>query len=47
MDAVSGYANGDTEDPTYEDVSRRDSGHAETVQVRYDTGQISLDEVLI
>ncbi len=47
VDAVSGYANGDTENPTYEDVSHRDSGHAETVQVRYDPGEISLDEVLI
>jgi peptide methionine sulfoxide reductase msrA/msrB len=47
VDAVSGYANGDTQNPTYEDVSHRNSGHAETVQVRYDTGEISLDEVLI
>lgn len=47
VDAVSGYANGDTENPTYEDVSHRNSGHAETVQVRYDTGWISLDEVLL
>jgi peptide methionine sulfoxide reductase msrA/msrB len=45
VDAVSGYANGETDNPTYEDL--RDSGHAETVQVRYDTGEISLDEVLI
>ena len=45
VDAVSGYANGETENPAYEDL--HDSGHAETVQVRYDTGEISLDEVLI
>jgi peptide methionine sulfoxide reductase msrA/msrB len=47
VDAVSGYANGNTVNPTYEDVSHRNSGHAETVQVRYDTREISLDEVLI
>jgi peptide methionine sulfoxide reductase msrA/msrB len=45
VDAVSGYANGDTEKPTYQDLPN--SGHAETVQVRYDPGRISLDEVLI
>lgn len=44
VDAVSGYANGNTENPTYQDLG--DSGHAETVQVRYDAGEISLDEVL-
>ncbi len=45
VDAVSGYANGDTENPTYQDLHY--SGHAETVRVRYDIGRISLDEVLI
>lgn len=47
IDAVAGYANGRTENPTYEDLIYRNSGHAETVLVRYDTGLISLDEVLI
>jgi len=47
LDAVSGYANGDTENPSYEDVTRRGSGHAETVWVRYDPARISLDEVLL
>jgi peptide methionine sulfoxide reductase msrA/msrB len=41
-----GYANGNTENPTYEDVSYRDTGHAETVHVRYDTERISLVELL-
>ena len=45
VDAISGYANGRTENPSYEDLG--ESGHAETVQVRYDTREISLDEVLI
>lgn len=41
-----GYANGKTENPTYEDVCRKGTGHAETVYVRYDTGKISLDKLL-
>ena len=45
IDAVSGYANGRTINPKYEDLD--ESGHAETVYVRYDTSRISLDEVLI
>lgn len=36
-DAVSGYAGGSTTNPTYESVSSGRTGHAETVQVYYDT----------
>lgn len=46
VDVVSGYANGTTTNPTYDDVIRG-SGHAETVRVRYDTARLSLDELLI
>ena len=45
-DAVSGYANGKTANPSYEDVSHRHSGHAETVKVSYDADQLSLDDIL-
>lgn len=45
-DVVSGYANGKTENPTYEDVVYNGTGHAETVQVKYDPSMISLDELL-
>ena len=38
---ICGYANGTTENPTYEDVIKG-SGHAETVHVRYDPDIISL-----
>lgn len=41
-----GYANGRTENPTYEDVCRRNTGHAETVHVRYDPARISLENLL-
>ena len=40
-----GYANGPTEDPTYKEVCAS-SGHAETVRVDYDEGEISLSELL-
>ena len=46
IDAVSGYANGNTQNPTYEDVSHRHSGHAETVQITYDTDKLSLPDIL-
>ncbi len=47
IDAISGYANGETENPSYEDVSFGDSGHAETVKVVYDPARITLEELLI
>ncbi|WP_191963635.1 bifunctional peptide-methionine (S)-S-oxide reductase MsrA/peptide-methionine (R)-S-oxide reductase MsrB [Neisseria zalophi] len=46
VDAVSGYANGKTEHPSYEDVVYRDTGHAETVRVTYDADKLSLDDIL-
>lgn len=46
VDAVSGYANGNTENPSYEDLVYRNSGHAETVEVTYDPTQISLNDLL-
>jgi peptide methionine sulfoxide reductase msrA/msrB len=41
-----GYANGRTENPSYEDVCRSDTGHAETVRVEYDPSKISLTFLL-
>ncbi|MGM0386787.1 MAG: peptide-methionine (S)-S-oxide reductase MsrA [Actinomycetota bacterium] len=46
VDAVSGYANGTTENPSYEDL-HRGSGHAETVRVWYDPGLVALDDLLL
>lgn len=42
-----GYANGKTENPSYEDVCRKDTGHAETVYVKYDATKISLEKLLM
>ena len=41
-----GYANGNTENPTYEEVCNKDTGHAETVKVIYDEDQIGLAFIL-
>ncbi|MEA2025346.1 MAG: peptide-methionine (R)-S-oxide reductase MsrB [Chloroflexota bacterium] len=43
---TSGYTGGPEEDPTYEQVSSRRTGHAEAIEIRYDPGQISYDELL-
>ncbi len=41
-----GYANGNTENPSYEDVCYNNTGHAETVRVVYDTEAVSLSFIL-
>ena len=46
VDAVSGYANGKTKNPKYEDLIYRGSGHAEAVFVKYDANKISLETLL-
>jgi len=46
IDVTSGYANGNTQNPRYNDVLAG-SGHAETVHVTYNTNRVSLEELLI
>ena len=41
-----GYANGHLEAPSYQQVCQGDTGHAETVRVRYDPAGISLEALL-
>ncbi len=41
-----GYTGGTTANPTYEQVCRGDTGHAETVQVTFDPARVSYEEVL-
>jgi len=42
---VSGYMGGRTENPSYREVSRGDSGHLEAVKVEYDPEAISYEEL--
>jgi peptide-methionine (S)-S-oxide reductase len=41
-----GYAGGQVDSPTYEQVMTSETGHAESVQVTFDTKIISLDDIL-
>ena len=45
-ETVVGYANGNTDHPTYEQVCYQHTGHAETVFVDYDNERISLSTLL-
>jgi peptide-methionine (S)-S-oxide reductase len=42
----SGYANGHVDRPSYEQVCGGHTGHAEVVRISFDTGKISLREIL-
>ena len=41
-----GYTGGETENPTYEDVCYRDTGHAEAVLVEFDPERVSYEQLL-
>ena len=41
-----GFANGDTENPTYQQVRYENTGHAETVRVVYDEAVLPLEKLL-
>ena len=46
IETVVGYANGSTENPTYEDVRYRQSGHAETCKVVFDESILPLNRLI-
>ncbi|MGM0576934.1 MAG: peptide-methionine (S)-S-oxide reductase MsrA [Myxococcota bacterium] len=43
LDVTSGYMGGDVEDPTYPQVSSGETGHAETVRVRFDPSKTTYE----
>lgn len=45
-EVISGYAGGDVENPTYEQVGTDQTGHAEAVQIYYDPKVIPFDTLL-
>lgn len=44
--AISGYAGGAKENPTYREVCSETTGHAEVIQVQYDPKQVSYETLL-
>jgi len=44
--AVSGYAGGTKENPTYEEVCTKTTGHAEVVQIEFEPSKISYKEII-
>jgi peptide-methionine (S)-S-oxide reductase len=43
---TSGYAGGDTENPTYREVCSGETGHAEVIKIQYDEEKLGLDKIL-
>ena len=45
-EVIAGYAGGDKETATYDQVTTERTGHAESVQIKYDPAQITLGQLL-
>ena len=43
---ICGYAGGDEENPTYEQVKHQETGHRETIKLVYDPEKVSYDKLL-
>lgn len=46
LEAVSGYMGGAVKNPSYEEVSAGKTGHAESVEVRYDPAKVTYAQLL-
>ncbi len=42
----SGYSGGEVKNPSYKEVTRGNTGHAEAIQIQYDPHQISYEQLL-
>lgn len=45
-EVISGYSGGRVENPTYEEVSSGDTGHAEAIQIKFDSSVISFEQLV-
>lgn len=46
VDTRVGYMGGDKDDPSYRDVTTGRTGHAEVVEITFDAGQVSYEDLL-
>ena len=46
VDTSVGYTGGKTGSPTYKEVCRKDTGHAEAIEIVYDPAKVSYEELL-
>ncbi|MGL6023089.1 MAG: peptide-methionine (S)-S-oxide reductase MsrA, partial [Cetobacterium sp.] len=46
LEVVSGYSGGKVENPTYKQVSSGETGHLESIKIKYDDEKISYSELL-
>jgi len=46
LSVAPGYSGGQVENPTYEQVSAGNTGHAEAIKIEFDPGQISYETLL-
>ena len=46
IEVVSGYAGGHTENPTYREICSGTTGHAEVIQIIYDSEVISYEDII-
>jgi peptide-methionine (S)-S-oxide reductase len=46
ISTTSGYTGGNVTNPTYEQVSAKHTGHAEAVEIVYDPGKVSYEQLL-